>query len=282
MRLSAITDELSQDLGQALAAMAEYGCEDAELRNVYGTYIVDADEATLARVEGDLKRFGMRVPCIDTPFYKCDLDDAGTSVAGPTHGATERGMGEQLQLLQHSIDLCKRFDSPFIRIFSFWKRGPLTFEIEERIADALARAAEIAQRAGVTLLLENEHACYLGTGNETARVIEKVGSPGLGMIWDPGNAFMAGEQPFPSGYEASLPHIAHIHVKDARVTDAGKLEWTIVGEGEIDYAGQFRALKESGYAGAVALETHLRQEGVTPEETSRLCLAAMRRLIDAA
>jgi sugar phosphate isomerase/epimerase len=184
--------------------MAEYGCRDAELRNVYEKYIVDADEALLSRVEADLSAAGMRVICIDTPLFKCDLD-GGNAPTGPTHGAQDRTLEDQMTLLQHSIDLCKRFDAPFIRIFSFWRRGQLTPEIEDKIADALVRPCEIAERAGVTLLLENEHACYLGTGKETARVIEKIGSPALKMVWDPGNAYMAGERPFPSGYDAARP-----------------------------------------------------------------------------
>ncbi len=65
---------------------------------------------------------------------------------------------------------------------------------------------------------------------------------------------MAGEQPYPSGYEAAAPHIAHVHIKDARATDDGKLRWTVVGDGEIDYAGHFAALKKcrihgSGFSG---------------------------------
>jgi sugar phosphate isomerase/epimerase len=263
--------------------MAEYGCTDAELRNVYDKYIVDADEAMLTTVETELKRVGMSVPCIDTPLFKCDLDakpEAGA--AGATHGARDRTLDEQMHLLQHAIDLCKRFEAPYIRIFSFWKRGALTPEIEERIVDALMRASLAAERAGVTLLLENETSCYLGTGAETARVIEKVGSPALKMVWDPGNAFMAGERPFPAGYEAALPHIAHLHVKDAHATANGKLEWTVVGEGEIDWAGQIKALKESGFAGAVSLETHYRGPNGNQEEASRQCLAGLKRLMEAA
>lgn len=282
MRLSVITDEISQDLAHALAVMAEYGCKEAELRNVYEKYIVDADEELLAKVEADLKKAGMTVPCIDTPFFKCDLEGPADDAAGPTHGAKARSLDDQFHLLQHAIDLCKRFDAPYIRIFSFWKKGPLTPEVEERIADALVRPCELAQRAGVTLLLENEHACYLGTGAETARVIEKVGSPALKMIWDPGNAFMAGERPYPSGYEAARPHIAHLHVKDAFVTDEGKLSWTCVGEGEIDYAAQFKALKADGYDGVVALETHWKGPNGNKEEGSRLCLESMKRLIESA
>jgi sugar phosphate isomerase/epimerase len=278
MRLSVITDEISQDVSRALMVMAEYGCTDAELRNVYGSYIVDADEETLTRVEKDLKAAGFPVSCLDTPLFKCELEGIGAGGAGPTHGAKERTMDEQMSLLQHSIDLCKRFDTPFIRIFSFWRRGPLTPEIEERVATALVPACEVAQRAGITLLLENEHACYFGTGKETARLIERIGSPALKMIWDPGNAFMAGEQPFPAGYAAARPHLAHVHIKDARA-DGDRLEWVAVGQGDIDYAGQFRALTRDGYSGAVSLETHYRAANGDAEQSSRECLEGMTLLL---
>lgn len=283
MRLCVITDEISQDLSHALSVMAEYGCTHAELRNVYGKYIVDADEDLLRRVENDIKQAGFTVPCIDTPFYKCDLPGVGHgSAAGAVHNARNRASDEQMHLLQNAIDLCKRFNAPYIRIFSFWKRGQLTPEIEDRIADLLVRPCEIADRAGVTLLLENEHACYLGTGKETGRVIEKVGSPALKMLWDPGNAFMAGEQPYPSGYEAVKPHLAYLHIKDAQVIENGGLEWTVVGEGEIDYKGHFVALKKDNYQGVVSLETHFKGPNNNPEEASRLSLIGLKRLIDAA
>jgi sugar phosphate isomerase/epimerase len=287
MRLCVITDEISQDLGHALDVMAEYGCQEAELRNVYDKYIVDASEEDLQKVATELDRRGFRVSCIDTPFFKCDLPGTASgseAAAGATHGASERGndWDAQMHLLHRAIDLCKRFDTPYLRIFSFWRRGPLTPDVEERIVALLVPAAEVAERAGVTLLLENEHACYLGTGKEAARVIEKVGSPALKMIWDPGNAFMAGEQPFPAGYNEAAPHTLHLHVKDARASDDGKLSWTVVGEGEIDYAGQFAALVRAGFSGAVSLETHFAAPGGDKESASRACLAGMKRLMEQA
>ena len=282
MRLSCITDEISQDLGDALRVMAEYGCRDAELRNVYGSYIVDADAQLLDRVEADLRASGMTVCCLDTPLYKCELDDSPSGSLGPTHGARERTHADQLGLLQHSIDLCRRFDTRYIRIFSFWRRGPLTPELEDRIAESLTRPCELAERAGITLLLENEHSCTLGTGAETARMVERIGSPALKMVWDPGNAFVAGENPFPSGWNAVARHTAHVHIKDARVGEDGAPVWTVVGSGDIDYTGQFQALRAAGYDGVVSLETHYRAVGGTPESSSRECLAALRTLIDRA
>ena len=280
MRLSCITDEISQDLGHALGVMAQYGCRDAELRNVYGTYIVDADAALLDRVESDLRRADMDVCCIDTPLYKCELDDQDSGNVGPTHNARERSHADQLALLQHGFDLCRRFGTSTLRIFSFWRRGPLTPSLEDRIAEALARPCQMAERAGITLLLENEHSCYLGTGAETARMVERIGSPALKMVWDPGNAFVAGETPFPSGWNAVAPHTVHIHVKDAVIGADGAPVWTVVGSGAIDYDAHFRALRESGYSGVVSLETHYRAVGGSPETSSRECLAALRELID--
>ena len=70
MRLSVITDEISQNVSHALSVMAEYGCREAELRNVYDRYIVEADEELLTKVESDLKNAGMTVCCVDTPIFQ--------------------------------------------------------------------------------------------------------------------------------------------------------------------------------------------------------------------
>jgi sugar phosphate isomerase/epimerase len=277
MRLSVITDEIAQDLSHALAVMAEYGLNEAELRNIYGKYIVDADEALLSRVEQELAAAGFTVPCIDTPLYKCDLGGEG-SATGATHNAQERTLADQLPLLEKSIALAKRFGAPYIRIFAFWKRGPLTPEIEDQIAEALAPACKVAEAAGVTLLLENEHACYLGTGEETARMVARLNSPALKMLWDPGNALCAGELPFPTGWEAAQPYTVHIHIKDAKQLEDNQQLWTVVGEGDIDFKGQFDALKASGYSGVIALETHYKAPEGGPEASSRACLEGMIKL----
>jgi sugar phosphate isomerase/epimerase len=67
---------------------------------------------------------------------------------------------------------------------------------------------------------------------------------------------MMGEQPFP-GVWKRLDHrrISHIHLKDA----AGK-EWKPIGKGEIDFAGQFRALKNLKYSGTLSLETRYKDQ----------------------
>jgi sugar phosphate isomerase/epimerase len=73
-----------------------------------------------------------------------------------------------------------------------------------------------------------------------------------------------------------------VHCKDAaRSADGKKWEWMAMGRGVIDWAGQFRALKNDGYAFACTLETHWRGAG-TPEASSRESFAGMKALLQKA
>jgi len=280
MQVAVITDEIDADLGHALDVMAEYGVTGAELRQVWDKNIADTNEDDWVRAKSLLDRHGMRVVGLATPFFKCDLPgEDSDGPAGPLHSATARGLGDQIALLEHCVAAAKFFGAPLIRVFSFWKRGPLTPEIEEYIVDAFAEPAAIAEREGVTLVLENEHACYLGTGAQTARVLEQVASPAVRAVWDPGNAFMDGEVPFPTGYEAIKNFVAHVHVKDAAVAPGAPAPaWTVVGEGDIDWKGQIAALRADGYSGWLSLETHYNGKG-TKEASSRACLEGLLRLL---
>jgi sugar phosphate isomerase/epimerase len=58
----------------------------------------------------------------------------------------------------------------------------------------------------------------------------------------------------------------------------GKIEWSPVDKGFIDWTAQFRALRQLGYHEAVDLETHWRGGG-TPEESSRISWADMNQAL---
>ena len=63
--------------------------------------------------------------------------------------------------------------------------------------------------------LENEHACNIATGAETARVLAAVDHPNLKVVWDPANAVVSGEKAVPEGYgKLPVSRIQHVHAKD--------------------------------------------------------------------
>lgn len=292
MLLSAITDEISQDFEHALDVLLEYHAAGAELRGLWGTNIADLSQEQALRAKQALRKRGLRVAALATPFFKCDLEPAAATpeAAGPLHLAPPRDLAQQMDLLERCARLAHLFETPYLRVFTFWKRGPYTPDIEERIANAFDKPLSLAQREGLTLLLENEHACYVGTGAEAAQLAQRINHPLFRICWDPGNAFVAGERPYPEGYEAVRPWIAHIHVKDARMvaTEHHGLQprWCVMGQGEIDYPGHFAALKRDGYKGFISLETHFVPEKGsgpdgkgTPEDGSRPSLEYLSKVL---
>ena len=72
------------------------------------------------------------------------------------------------------------------------------------------------------------------------------------------------------------PWIANVHIKDLRplTRGAGFPEWVPAGEGMIDYAAHFRALRGIGYEGPVSLEPHMDSSA----EATRRCKEAEKRL----
>lgn len=293
MQLAAITDEISQEFEHALDVMLEYGANGAELRGLWGTNIADLTDDQVARAKTALKTREMQVVGLSTPFFKCDLTpqtaNPGES-AGAMHLATPLGLEQQMELLTRCIRLAHLFETPLLRVFTFWRKEVLTPAIEARIVDAFEAPLALAAREGVILGLENEHACFIGTGAEAGRIAAAINSPHLKVVWDPGNAYFAGETPYPNGYEAIKPWLAHVHVKDGKLVETAdqgpRPQWCVVGEGEIDYVGQFAALKRDQYAGWISLETHYRPETGsgpdgkgTPEDGSRPCLAALKSLL---
>jgi sugar phosphate isomerase/epimerase len=148
----------------------------------------------------------------------------------------------------------------------------------ERVANELDRTAEIAKREGIRLVLENEFACNVATGAESAAMLNAVKAPALGLNWDPGNAYAAGElKPFPDGYALlDKKRMWHMHLKDAEGTGTN---WRPIGGGKIDYVGQFRAILKDGYTGTMSLETHYLNAAKDKEASSRESMDGLLKVI---
>lgn len=279
MRLSVITDEISMDLAHALSVMKEYGCTGAEIRSLWGTNIGDLTDEQTDEALKLLDQAGFETVCLASPLYKCELPGLGTKTTGNTHQATERTADEQMELLKRLHKRANQFGTKFIRVFAYWRRDPLNPEIEDAIAAGMADGIKYCEDNDLVMLLENEHACYFGTGVECGAFLARINSPALRGVWDPGNAFFAGEQAFPVGYEAMKPYIEHVHIKDAELLASGKYRFIVVGEGEIDYKGHFAALKADGYKGYLSMETHYKPFGGTAEQGTRMALQGLLKLL---
>jgi L-ribulose-5-phosphate 3-epimerase len=279
--IGAVTDEFSPtDLDRALAAMSDLGMTFAELRVVFGKNILDLDDAEIDRTRKMVEASGMRVLSIASPVLKCSLPDVPVApyIQQDVFGSAF-AFEDQPRLIERAFVVAERMGARIIRVFSYW-RGVDPAACFDRVAAALAELAQEARRRGFVIGIENEHACNIATGDETSRLLAAVDDPALQVIWDPANAFVAGETPFPGGYK-KLPvsRIAHVHAKDCHVPRPFLPEFGPLGEMSIDWRGQMAALARDGYAGGISLETHWKGPDGNKFEGSVTCGRNLRELV---
>jgi sugar phosphate isomerase/epimerase len=285
-RVSVINDEISQDFDHACyVASHDFGMNWIELRSMWGKNVIDLNFEQIGEAHKILEKYRLQVTDIASPLFKTDWLGAPKSPYGSKddlHGAGEVAFKQQDGIMERSIALAKEFKTAKVRCFDFWRIEDVA-PYRKAIDEKLRSAAEACGKEGILLVLENEFACNTATGREAARTMNAIETPHLALNWDPGNAVMRGElDAFPVAWE-TIPknRIHHCHCKNAIKGTEGKIEWAPVDKGFIDWAGQFRALKEAGYHEAVSLETHW-HGAATPEESTRISWAGMKHELESA
>jgi sugar phosphate isomerase/epimerase len=271
-RIAAITDEFSPDIEVATRSMAEVGMTGAELRMVFGKNILDLTDEELDRAIAIVRGQGLEIISIASPVLKCVLPDAPEVDARFQKDmfASKHTFDDQPRLAARAFEIAKRTGARIVRVFSYW-RTVRPEECFERIVSALRGLADQAAKQDLIIGLENEHACNIGAGSETARVLAALNHPNLKVVWDPANALVAGETPFPGGYNMiHIDRIAHVHAKDCFVKDH-VAQWGPLGECAVDWKGQMAALVRDGYKGWISLETHWPGPGGDKHQASMIC-----------
>lgn len=280
--IAAITDEFSQDIEVAARSMAEIGMTGAELRMVFGKNVIDLTNAELDLAGEIVARHSLEIVSIASPLLKCVLPDAPEVDARFQQDvfAATHTFADQPRLADRALEIAERTGARIIRVFSYW-RAVQPETCYERVARALQNLAGQAALHGRTIGLENEHACNIATAEETARVLEAVAHPNLMVVWDPANAYVSGETPYPDGYRRlPVERIAHVHAKDCRV-EGHRPSWCALGEGGIDWKGQIRALADDGYLGWISLETHWQGPHGDKHQASVICGRNLKALVNA-
>ena len=125
--------------------------------------------------------------------------------------------------------------------------GP-TADEHKRAVDFHRAAGEIARKHGVTIALEaiNRFECYfVNTMTDLAAHLSAVKHPNVKGMYDTFHANIEEKDPI-AAISAIWPHLCHVHISE---NDRGT-----PGEGHIDFAPVFAALKHSGYDGWLTIE----------------------------
>lgn len=279
-KLGIITDELTENLEQALDFISSHSLAFCELRQLWNRNIMNLSREELDRAKQLIEKCRLQVSDIASPVFKYNLPEMparqekrDTFLANFTDQDTE-------DLLRRSFELAKFFGTSKVRIFSYW-RVDAPEKAYLSVRDRLAKAAALAARHKTVLVVENEHECNIGTGKELARIVREINSPYLRGMWDPANAAMLNEVPYPDGYREVRGLFPHMHVKDVKKDpQTAKLSWAPIGGGFIDFRGQFKALREDRYDGTISLETHYRRADGNTVESTRESLEGLLKILN--
>ena len=144
---------------------------------------------------------------------------------------------------------------PIVRAFTGdVKTGVTLAAVRANIVDAFRAACDEAAALNVTLGIEN-HGRLINDGPALAALVDEVGADNLGFTLDTGNFAWAGHglEQVKQDFEAVLPRVVNLHVKDGGWTDDG-FAFVPAGEGELPLVWLISALQERGYEGSICSE----------------------------
>ena len=263
--------------------MHEIGMTAAELRVIYGKNILDLSDVELDRVQTIAVKYGLAVISVASPLLKCELPGAPPIDSRIPHDVfgKKHAFADQPRLTERTFLVARKMGARIIRVFSYW-RTVAPEQCFDRVVVALRGLADEAAQHDLVIGLENEHACNIATAAEAADVLRAVDHPHFKLIWDPANAFVAGEKAYPDGYRLlPVDRIVHVHAKDCTVRDHQPV-WAPLGEGDVNWKGQIQALKKDGYRGYISLETHWRGPNGDKYRASEICGRNLKALVTAA
>ena len=279
-KLGIITDELTGKLEEALPFLTSYHLQWCELRELWGKNIMNLPQEELGRAKKLIEDNGLHVSDIASPIFKWNLPQMPTKTDEKRDTFNASFVeADADRLLEQSFRLARFFGTRQVRIFSHWRVAEPE-KAYSLVRDRLAQAAQLAAKNDIVLVLENEHTCNVGTGRELGHLLKDINSSALRGNWDPGNAVMLDEVPYPHGYEAVKGRFSHMHLKDVRKNAAtGKKEWAPIGGGIIDWKGQLEALRSDRYDGTMSLETHYLRADRNKVESTRESLEGLLKIL---
>lgn len=220
MKLAFSTNHWGSGLGSCIDIAEEYGFAGVELHS-----LDDLGADAPAELYHRLIASGLQVPCADLTA------DIGCAAQLPA----------ALKELEAILPVMQRLRTPYLRLRAM--QGDETAPY-----DFLTHALPLAERAGVSLLMET-----VGAFSDTKSLRELLGrfsSDDLGALWDLNHPYQChGESPEDTIRNLGA-YVRHVHIKDS--TSDGS--YCLIGEGALPIDEFMDALRSVNYDGFLSLE----------------------------
>jgi sugar phosphate isomerase/epimerase len=235
-------------LGDALRLLADHGYRAVAITP--DTCHLDPFRTTarhVARLAGLLDRLQLR-PVMET---------GARFLLDPSHKHEPTLMSRDSAARQRRLDLYARVAAIGHElgagVVSFWSgidRQPGQ-DSEAWLLDGVRRTCELVRRHGLRPALEPEPGMAVATLHQFRSVQAALGDHAPDLTLDIGHLYVEWEGD-PAGLIATLgPELVQVHLEDMQ---RGEHEHLPPGEGEVDFSGIHKALRQQGYSGPVCFE----------------------------
>ncbi|MES2792640.1 MAG: sugar phosphate isomerase/epimerase family protein [Planctomycetota bacterium] len=195
------------------------------------------------------KALGQRLDNVGLGRTAVTVCTADANPIGETAAIRQAGLDH----IKKAVDMCQLAGATHLcgpihsALGVFSGQGP-TADEWSRGKEILAKAADHAQQAGVTLVVEylNRFETYfLTSAADTTRFIQEVNHPFLRTMYDTFHANIE-EKDLAQAIRTINPVMAHVHISEN--------DRSTPGEGNVDWATTFKTLKEVKYDGWMVVE----------------------------
>lgn len=245
-KLSAFADEVADDFLEQVKYLAAEDVGYIEPRFVNKKNIMELTQSELSEAKKMITDHGLQVSAIGSPIGKVRIDEP---------------FGPHLDKFKHAVELALFFETPYIRMFSYY--APEDCDIanyREPVLERMAAKIDVISDVDVTMVHENEVNIYGHSAENCVDLVEAIGSPRLRLVYDPAN-FVAGEKitdNVKSCWPLMKSWVVHIHIKDWKLgSDIGSMP----GEGDGQIRELLAELAAINYDGCLTMEPHLQAGG---------------------
>ena len=235
-------------------------------------YPPDFGTADLSRIKKDLKKYDLKVTNLNSFTLFAVGDTYLPSWIEPEKERRDIRIRHTLDCMKVAKDLgCGNISIP--------PGGPLNnLSRKEAMAlfhKGLEQVILKAEELNVKILVEPEPDLLMENTEEFMSFIKDIQSPMVGLNFDIGHFFCAGENPV-SAFEALFEYIGHVHLEDIAATRVH--HHLIAGHGVIQFLDIFKAMVNLQYQGDISLELYPYVD--TPESAGRESLEYLRPVFD--
>lgn len=301
LQLSVIGDEIGSSLDEMISFAHEHGLTRLDMRTVGGRNLLAMKTEEVIEISRTLEKAGITVPAFVSPLFKWQAPRTGTtSGRAKVDFAFDPSQCPVDDWVAQAMQIAVILGAPHMRIFSYLRYGGFHPLDLMKLTNDLTKLLGLAGHYDITLQLENEPVCNVGSIAELAAFFRKMeelrANPPpseeeefekrdtsdeplyLRPLVDIANAWAIGEKPSDDDIAVLARLTTAIHLKDRDLT-AGRT--VPLGDGDVPWSTELKRLL-SGVDGKTkevlaSIETHCPHDGRNATARS---LAGLRRIAD--